>query len=180
MVTIFLGHPQRFQAWQRACILLESGFLMARRLPTTAPSVVLSSCSGRASRCCPSPNDREQVSRDVHDRDCSANSDECRGVCRSRWNRSNISKRKRAKCPVCRKSCPQCSVKRCFRGGRWSASAGSPGSGWSVKEKGLQVSKLHGCVKCMALVEGPGKSNTNLQCANPTYRPFPDARPVLN
>lgn len=54
------------------------------------------------------------------------------------------------------------------------------GSGWSVKEKSLQVSKLHGCVKRMALVEEPGKSNTNLQCANPTYRPFPDARPTLN
>lgn len=100
-MTIFLGHPQRFQAWQRACILLESGFLMARRLPTTAPSVVLGSCSGRASRCCPSPNDRAQVSRDVRDRDCSANSDECQGVCRSRWNRSNIPERKGAKRLVC-------------------------------------------------------------------------------
>lgn len=108
MVTIFLGHPQRFQAWQRACILLESGFLMARRLPTTAPSVVLGSCSGRASRCCPSPNDREQVSRGVHDQDCCANRNEHRGVCRSRWDRSNIPERKGAKCPVCRKSCPRC------------------------------------------------------------------------
>jgi hypothetical protein len=71
-------------------------------------------------------------------------------------------------------------VEHCFRGRSWRASADSPGSGWSVREKGLQVSKLHGCVKRMALVEGPGKSNTNLQRANPTYRLFPDARPVLN
>lgn len=61
-----------------------------------------------------------------------------------------------------------------------SASVGSSGIGWSGKGKGHQVSKLHGRVKSVAPVEGPSKSNTSLQRANPTYRPFPDPRPAVN
>lgn len=126
----------------------------------------------------PAPNDRAQVSRDVHDHGSSANRRERRAVCRSRWNKSNIPERKGAKCPVCCKSCALSSIASVEGAGVLQLAP--LGSGWSVKEKSLQVSKLHGCVKRMALVEEPGKSNTNLQCANPTYRPFPDARPTLN
>ena len=32
----------------------------------------------------------------------------------------------------------------------------------------------------MAPVEGTSKNNMDLQCANPTYRPYPDAMPELN
>lgn len=49
-----------------------------------------------------------------------------------------------------------------------------------LKGKGFHVSKLDGSVKSMAPVEGMSKNNMNLQCANPTYSPYPDARLELN
>lgn len=54
------------------------------------------------------------------------------------------------------------------------------GLGWSKKGKGLYISKLDGGVRSMAPVEGKNKNNMDLQCANPTYRPCPDAIPELN
>ena len=35
-------------------------------------------------------------------------------------------------------------------------------------------------VRSMAPAEGTSKNNMDLQCANPTYRPYPDAMPELN
>lgn len=102
----------------------------------------------------------------------------CGGICRSRCSRCASPERKgqsvlRGANRAFRDRSRTASVEQ-------SASVGSPGPGWSGKGKGLQVSKLHGRVKSMALVEGPSKSNTSLQRANPTYRPFPDARPAAN
>ena len=52
--------------------------------------------------------------------------------------------------------------------------------GWSEKGKGLHISKLDGGIRSIAPVDGTGKNNMDLQCANPTYRRYPDARPELN
>lgn len=51
---------------------------------------------------------------------------------------------------------------------------------WSKKGKDFHVSKLDGGVKSMAPVERMSKNNMDLQCANPTYSPYPDARLELN
>ena len=56
----------------------------------------------------------------------------------------------------------------------------SLGLGWSKKQKSLRISKLDGGVRSMAPVEGTSKNNMDLQCANPTYRRYPDAMPELN